>query len=84
MNQIDQGTKKVLKWYNCSSQLANARWNPDTKDWVYDITYILQVYETPIIDSAYANVTQNIMDHINDIITGIRDKIAKSFLMFKN
>ena len=57
MNQIDQSTKKVLKWYNCSSQLENARWNPDTKDWVYDITYIIQVYETPIIDSAYANVT---------------------------
>ena len=57
MNQIDQGTKKVLKWYNCSSQLENARWNTDTKDWVYDITYIIQVYETPIIDSAYANVT---------------------------
>jgi hypothetical protein len=57
MNQIDQSTKKVLKWYNCSSQLANARWNPDTKDWVYDITYIIQIYETPIIDSAYANVT---------------------------
>jgi hypothetical protein len=57
MNQIDQSTKKVLKWYNCSSQLENARWNTDTNDWVYDITYIIQVYETPIIDSAYANVT---------------------------
>lgn len=57
MNQIDQNTKKVLKWYNCSSELSNARWNPKTKDWVYDITYIIQVYETPVIDSAYANVT---------------------------
>jgi hypothetical protein len=57
MNQIDQGTKKVLKWYNCSAKLENARWNSTAKDWVYDITYIIQVYETPIIDSAYANVT---------------------------
>ena len=28
-----------MKWYNCSSQLENARWNTDTKDWVYDIQY---------------------------------------------
>lgn len=56
-NQVDQGTKKVLKWFNVSSQLSNARWNPETSDWVYDITYIIQVYETPVIDSAYANVT---------------------------
>lgn len=57
MNQADQGTKKVLKWFNISSELSNARWNPETSDWVYDITYILQVYETPVLDSAYANVT---------------------------
>lgn len=57
MNQVDQGTKKILKWFNISSELSNARWNPETKDWVYDITYLIQVYETPVLDSAYANVT---------------------------
>jgi hypothetical protein len=57
MNQVDQDTKKVLKWYNCSAELKNARWNGTAKDWVYDITYIIQVYETPVIDSVYASVT---------------------------
>lgn len=57
MNQVDQGTKKVLKWFNISSELSNARWNPETSDWVYDITYLIQTYETPVLDSAYANVT---------------------------
>lgn len=57
MPQVDQGTKKLLKWYNCSSQISNAKWNPQTKDWVYDIDYIIQTYETPVIDSAYKNVT---------------------------
>jgi hypothetical protein len=57
MNQIDQNTKKVLKWYNISSELSNAKWNEKSSDWVYDITYLIQVYETPVIDSVYANVT---------------------------
>lgn len=57
MPQVDQGTKKLLKWYNCSSQISNAKWNPQTKDWVYNIDYIIQTYETPVIDSAYKNVT---------------------------
>jgi hypothetical protein len=55
--QVDQGTKKLLKWYNCSSQISNARWNGSISDWVYDIDYIIQTYETPVIDSAYKNVT---------------------------
>jgi hypothetical protein len=55
--QVDQGTKKLLKWYNCSSQISNARWNGAISDWVYDIDYIIQTYETPVIDSAYKNVT---------------------------
>ena len=57
MPEVDQDTKKVLKWYNCSSQISNAKWNPAIKDWVYDITYIIQTYETPVIDSAYKNIT---------------------------
>lgn len=57
VNQKDSTSKKVLKWYNCSPQLSKAKWNPTIKDWVYDITYVIQVYETPVIDSAYANPT---------------------------
>lgn len=57
MPEVDQNTKKVLKWYNCSSQISNAKWNPAITDWVYDIKYIIQTYETPVIDSAYKNIT---------------------------
>ena len=48
-------TKKSIKWYNCSAEISNARWDSKLNDWAYDITYVLQTYETPIIDSAYAN-----------------------------
>jgi hypothetical protein len=30
-------------------------WDENKADWVYDINYILNVYDTPVIDTAYAN-----------------------------
>ncbi len=48
-------TKKTIKWYNCSAEISNARWDDKINDWAYDITYVLQTYETPIVDSSYAN-----------------------------
>ncbi len=48
-------TKKTIKWYNCSAEISNARWDSKINDWAYTITYVLQTYETPIIDSSYAN-----------------------------
>lgn len=57
MPEIDRNTRKVLKWYNCSSQISNARWNSSIRDWVYDIKYIIQTYETPVLDSVYKNLT---------------------------
>ena len=57
MPEIDRDSKKVLKWYNCSAQIGKAKWNSTIKDWVYDIKYIIQTYETPVIDSAYKNLT---------------------------
>jgi hypothetical protein len=48
-------TKKTIKWYNCSAEISDAKWDGKVNDWAYTITYVLQTYETPVIDSAYAN-----------------------------
>jgi hypothetical protein len=48
-------TKRVAKWYNCTAKISNAKWDSKIADWAYTITYIIQPYETPIIDSSYVN-----------------------------
>jgi hypothetical protein len=54
-NQNDPNTKKSVSWYNLSAEVTNARWDTVTGDFAYDINYLIQPYETPVIDSAYAN-----------------------------
>lgn len=54
-NQVDSTSKKMFKWYNCSAELKNARWNEQLGIWVYDIKYLIQIYDVPVLDSVYAN-----------------------------
>lgn len=49
------GSKRKIQWYNCSAEISNAVWDDMIADWAYDITYVIQTYETPVIDSSYAN-----------------------------
>lgn len=55
INENKPDTKKTIKWYNCSAEISDAVWDGKVNDWAYTITYVLQTYETPVIDSAYAN-----------------------------
>jgi hypothetical protein len=48
-------TKKIIKWYNCSAEISEIDWDDVVKDWAYTMTYVIQTYETPVIDSSYAN-----------------------------
>lgn len=43
-----------IKWYNLSTELSKPKWDQKVNDWAYTITYIIQVYETPVIDTPYA------------------------------
>ena len=52
---LDLSGKKTIEWINITPDIANLRWNPDTADWVYDLNYILNVYDTPVLDTAYTN-----------------------------
>ena len=49
------GSRRKIQWYNVSAELSNAVWDDMIADWAYDITYVIQTYETPVIDSSYAN-----------------------------
>lgn len=46
--------KKVIRWFNCSAEIVNPKWISAVNDWSYTIRYLIQTYETPIIDSALA------------------------------
>jgi hypothetical protein len=47
-----------LQWYNLSVELANANFNEKLKDWVYDITYVIQPYAAPAVYSPFISKTR--------------------------
>ena len=58
-DSIKPKTNKLISWYNCSTVISNAKWDKKIADWAYDITYRIQKYETPAVNSAYANPGKN-------------------------
>lgn len=46
-----------ISWYTCSSSVKNGRWDNKQKEWVFDIEYTINVYETPVVDSTYVAST---------------------------
>ena len=49
------GADKTIKWYTISPEVTVLGWDTKQKDFVYKTTFIIQLYETPIITSSYAN-----------------------------
>lgn len=54
-NENRPDTKKTFRWYTCSPELYNPRWDSAKSAWAYDIRYLIKPYDTPIVQSAYAN-----------------------------
>ena len=52
---ISQKSAKNIKWYNIGVEMKSLGWDDKQKDFRYDITYVIQPYETPVTLSAYAN-----------------------------
>lgn len=50
-----QAQTKVIKWFNCSSEIKNISWVNEANDWAYTIVYLIQTYETPMTNSAVAS-----------------------------
>ena len=52
---LDLSGKKTIEWVMITPDIENLSWNESKGDWVYSINYVLNVYDTPILDSAYTN-----------------------------
>ena len=48
---------RTFKWYNLSSEVRVKGFDDSIKDFSYEITYIIQPYETPYVKSPYINAT---------------------------
>lgn len=50
-------TEKIA-WYNLSAEVSDAEWDVTSVDFVYNITFVIQTYETPVINSVLAHATR--------------------------
>lgn len=46
---------KTLRWFNISPNVVCNGWDPKRNDYTYDITYVIQAYETPAAVALMAN-----------------------------
>ena len=53
--QLDKSGKKTIEWFHLTPDVSNLVWDDTRADWVYDIDYVLNVYDTPVLDTAYTN-----------------------------
>lgn len=52
---LDKSGKKTIEWFYCTPNVDNMSWDDAKADWVFDINYVLNVYDTPVLDTAYTN-----------------------------
>lgn len=52
--RVTPTSKKVLRWFNISPQISDLVWSKAKNDWTYTITYVIQTYYIPVVDSPYA------------------------------
>ena len=45
--------KAPFRWYKITPSISNPQWDTDTRDWAYDITYVIETYRIPVIDNPY-------------------------------
>ena len=56
--ESNKSPSTVLRWYNCSAEVVVLGFDDITSDFAYEITYIIQPYDTPYIPgSAYSKKT---------------------------
>jgi len=48
-----ENTGAKISWYNLSAEVSEATWSISLADYVFKITYVIQIYSTPVIENAY-------------------------------
>jgi hypothetical protein len=51
-SEVDNTQQTNVSWYSCSAQISKITWDNIVNDWAYNISYIIQKYETPVSDSS--------------------------------
>jgi hypothetical protein len=52
---LQSGQKANIAWFSVFAEFTNPRYDTIQQDWIFDIKYIIQKYETPYVLSPYAN-----------------------------
>jgi hypothetical protein len=52
---LSSGQRANISWFTLNAEFTNARYDSIQQDWIFDITYIIQKYDTPYVLSPYAN-----------------------------
>jgi hypothetical protein len=60
--QQTKANPNTIAWYTMNPNVANPKWDTKRGDWVFDIRYVIQVYETPAIQAPTAN-TDNLSNY---------------------
>jgi len=53
--EVANAQAKRISWFSCSAQIKTIKWDSIVNDWAYEMQYLINRYETPIVDSAYAS-----------------------------
>jgi hypothetical protein len=52
--EVSNAQAKRISWFSCSTQIKSIKWDSIVNDWAYEMQYLINKYETPVVDSAYA------------------------------
>lgn len=55
--EVKDPTPAIIKWYNLGSRVKVLGFDTVVKDFAYEITYVIQPYETPAVTTPYAGKT---------------------------
>jgi hypothetical protein len=47
------GSSRPLSWYTCTPSVSGAKWDNKQKEWVFNINYTINKYDTPVVTSTY-------------------------------
>lgn len=49
--------RRPFKWFRITPSISNVKWDSKIKDWAYDITYEIETYLVPLVDSPFVSGT---------------------------
>lgn len=54
---ITNPSNTPISWYTCTSSVSGAKWDNIQKDWIFNIEYVINKYDTPVVSTAVAGST---------------------------